>query len=220
MSQKPKIKNWEELINDGDNYGNANYTPIEKTIIESVKNKTVLKVQDSFLFSKNGDIKDPDHGPKLAKLIANFEPLKDITSLIVTHNQLGPEGVAILAKSPILKKIDYLHLGSNQLGDEGAKIIANSPLFSNVGFLNLECNKIEVEGAKALAESPYLKKVTSLNLVDNKIGDEGALTIANSPNFSNLTYLHLGGNRIKSKETKQAVKECKNLAKIETLKIF
>ncbi len=220
MTQKPKIKNWEELINDGDNYGDVNYTPLEKTIIESLKNKTVLKVQDSFLFSKNGDIKDPDHGPNLAKLISNFEPLKDVTSLIITHNQLGPEGVAILAESPILKKIDYLHLGSNQIGDEGAKIIANSPLFANVEFLNLECNKIQSEGAQALAESKYLTKVTSLNLVDNKLSDEGVLHIANSPNFSNLTYLHLGGNRIKLKETKQAVKECKNLSTVETLKIF
>lgn len=220
MTQKPKIKNWEELINDGDNYGDANYTPLEKTIVESIKNKTVLKIQDSFLFSKNGDIKDPDHGPNLARLLANFEPLKDVTSIIITHNQLGPEGVAILAESPIIKNIDYLHLGSNQLGDEGAKIIANSPLFANVEFLNLECNKIQPAGAKALAESKYLTKVTSLNLVDNKISDEGALCIANSPNFSNLTYLHLGGNRIKLKETKQAVRECKNLSKIETLKIF
>ena len=220
MTQKPKIKNWEELINDGGNYGNVDYTPMEKIIIESVKNKTVLKVQDSFLFSKNGDIKDPDHGLNLAKLIANFPPLKDVTSLIITHNKLGPEGLEIIANSPILKNIDYLHLGSNQLGDEGAKIVANSPLFANVEFLNLECNKIQAEGAKALAESKFLKKVTSLNLVDNNIRDEGALNISNSPNFSNLTYLHLGGNRIKSKETKQAGKESKNLTKIETLKIF
>ena len=41
MNRKEKLKNWEELINDGDNYGNANYTPIEKLIIESVKNKTI-----------------------------------------------------------------------------------------------------------------------------------------------------------------------------------
>ena len=159
MMQEPKIKNWEQLINDGDNYGDVNYSPIEKTIIESVKNKTVLKIQDSFLFSKNGDIEDSNHGPNLATLIANFEPLKEITSLIITHNQLGPKGVAILANSSILKKIEYLHLGSNQLGSEGANIIANSSLFANVEFLNLECNKIEPDGAKALAESKYLTKV-------------------------------------------------------------
>ena len=82
-----KIKNWEELVNDGANYGGveANYTPTEKILVESIKNKTVLKIQDGFLFSKTGEISDPDHVKNLAQLIAHFEPLKDINSFIITH---------------------------------------------------------------------------------------------------------------------------------------
>ncbi|NIQ02198.1 MAG: hypothetical protein GWM98_18865, partial [Nitrospinaceae bacterium] len=51
-------------------------------------------------------------------------PMKSISSMIITHNHLGPEGVKILTESKIIPQVEYLHLGSNGLGDEGAKIIA------------------------------------------------------------------------------------------------
>ncbi|MFQ5672918.1 MAG: hypothetical protein ACE5G9_07480 [Nitrospinales bacterium] len=215
-----KVKSWEELVNDGANYGNAEYSPTEKILVECIKNKTVLKIQDSFLFSKTGDIPDPDHGKKLAQEIARFEPLKNITSLIITHNALGAAGMKCLAESTILTQLKSLHLGSNKLGDEGVKILAEAPLFSGVEDLNLECNAIKAEGARALARSPHLTRLTHLNLVDNRIGDEGALAIAESPNFKNLVYLHLGGNRIKSEGAKQALRQSPNLPRLQTLKIF
>ena len=217
VTQKEKIKNWEELVNDGDNYGGTDYSPMEKLLIESIKNKNILKVQDSFLFSKSGE-QDPDHGKKLTDLIACFKPLKDITSLIITHNGLGPDAMETLSNSPLLNGIEYLHLGSNRLADEGAKIIAQSRQWEQVYYLNLECNSIGIEGAQALAESPFLKRLTSLNLVDNRMGDAGVLAIAQSPLVANLEYLHLGGNRLKDPRTKKTVKE--SLLHIPTLKIF
>lgn len=220
--QPRKVKSWEDLVNDGENYGikERALTPTEKIIVESVKDKKVLKIQDSFAFSKTGDVGGPDHGKQLAEIIANFEYLKGITSLIITHNHLGPEGVRILSESPYLTRIEYLHLGSNHLGDEGAKIVAGAKIFCNLRTLNLECNQIQAEGARALAASPYLGKLDYLNIVDNKVGDEGALAIADSDTLSHLTYLHLGGNRIRSDEAKKAVRESKKLARLETLKIF
>lgn len=222
MTTGKKTKNWEELINDGENYGDAEvqFTPIEKIIFESIKDKKLLKIQDSYAFSKTGHEKNSGHGKQLAELIANFEPLKEITSLILTHNDLGPEGIKVLVGSRVLPKVEYLHLGSNNLGNEGTKILAQSELFSQVKTLNLECNGITEEGIKALAASPWLTQLTSLNLVDNRIGDEGALAIANSDTLSNLTYLHLGGNRIKSEAVKTALRESKKLTKLETLKVF
>lgn len=213
--------NWEALVNDGENYGDTKgkLSPDEKIIFEAIKDNTVLKIQDSFLFTQRGPA-TAEHGEKLAALIANFEAIKKIKTLILTHNHIGPGGARILTESAFLPKVTYLHLGSNHLGDEGVKIIAQAEMFSEVKTLNLECNGITAEGAKALAQSPVFTKVTSLNMVDNRVGDEGALAIADSDALANLTYLHLGGNRIKSDEAKKALKESQKLTQLETLKVF
>ncbi len=224
MASPPKkLKNWEELINDGENYGDEgkDFSSFEKAVFESIKDQKVLKIQDSFLFVKTGhNAEDPDHPVVLAKMLAAFEPLNVITSIIITHNRFNAEALKILVASPIISNIDYLHLGSNNLGDEGAKIVAESPLFAKVHTLNLECNGIGAEGAKALANSKTLTEVTSLSMVDNRVGDEGALAIAQSDNLKNLTYLHLGGNRVKSEEAKQALRESPKLTQLKTLKVF
>ena len=69
-----KLKNWEELCNDGENYGNEgeNLSPKEKILFENIKDKKVLKIQDAYLFSKTGKIED-DHGKNLAKMIHQFQ---------------------------------------------------------------------------------------------------------------------------------------------------
>ncbi len=224
MSKPPnKIKNWEQLINDGENYGNegADFTPIQKVIFECIKEKKILKIQDSYIFAKTGhNAEDENHPIELAKLVADLEPVKTVTSLIITHNRLTAEALKILVESPYIDNIDYLHLGSNNLGDEGVKIIAQCPKFKKVETLNLECNGIGPEGGKLLASSNILTEVKSLSLVDNRLCEEGALAIANSDNLSNLTYLHLGGNRVKSEEVKQALRNSPKLTKLEKLKVF
>lgn len=221
-AQGKKIKSWEDLINDGENYGGrgAEFTPVQKALFECIRDKVVLKVQDRFVFTKLMDTENEGYPIELAKLIAGFEPLRKITSLIVTHNRLNAEALRIITESRVIGKIDYLHLGSNELGDEGAKVVAASPMFSEVRTLNLECNRIGPEGAKALAASPYLTQVQSLSMVDNRIGDEGAYAFAESDAFRNLTYLHLGGNRIQSEDAKRALRESPKLQKMEKLKIF
>ena len=216
-----KLKNWEELVNDGEQYGDIKsaLTGNQKIIFENIKDQKVLKLQDAYDFVKRGEV-TREHGIELARLIADFGLLKSIHTIIITHNNLGPEGIKILTMSSSLPKVEYLHLGSNNLGDEGLETIATCDLFSEVQTLNLEYNEITARGAKALATSPVLTKVTSLNLVDNKVGDEGALAIANSDNLSNLTYLHLGGNRVKSEEAKKALHESKKLTLLEKIKVF
>ena len=216
-----KLKNWEELVNDGEQYGDikSELTQNQKIIFENIKDQKVLKLQDAYAFIKKDDV-TREHGIKLARLIADFKLLKSIHTIIITHNNLGPEGIKIITTSSSLPKVEYLHLGSNSLGDEGIETIAVCDLFSEVQTLNLECNGITARGAKALATSPVLNKVTSLNLVDNKVGDEGALAIADSDTLSNLTYLHLGGNRVKSEEAKKALHESKKLTRLEKLKVF
>ena len=216
-----KLKNWEELVNDGEQYGDikSELTPNQKIIFENIKDQKVLKLQDAYAFVKRDEV-TREHGINLARLISDFELLNSIHTIIITHNNLGPEGIKILSASGSLPKVDYLHLGSNSLGDEGAESIATCDLFSEVKTLNLEQNGITERGAKALAASPMLTKLTSLNLVDNRVRDQGALAIADSDTFSNLTYLHLGGNQIKSEEAKKALRESKKLNRLEKLKVF
>ena len=76
MASPPKkLKNWEELINDGQNYGDEgkDFTPFEKAVFESIKDQKILKIQDSFLFVKTGhDAENPDHPVQLAKMLATF----------------------------------------------------------------------------------------------------------------------------------------------------
>ncbi|MGY8765938.1 MAG: hypothetical protein ACKVI5_03665, partial [Nitrospinaceae bacterium] len=203
-----KLKNWEELCNDGEQYGDikSDLTPEQKIIFESIKDQKVLKLQDAYLFIKREEV-TREHGIRLATIISDFKLLNSIRTIIVTHNNLGPEGIKILAASSSLPKVDYLHLGSNNLGDDGVETIAACDLFSEITTLNLENNGITERGAKALATSPVLTKLTSLNLVDNRVRDQGAFAIANSDNLSGLIYLHLGGNQIKSEDAKKALRE-------------
>ena len=216
-----KLKNWEELVNDGEQYGNptSELTEDQKAIFENIKDQKILKLQDAYAFVKRGEVTRA-HGINLAALVSDFKPLSSVHTIIITHNNLGPEGIKILAASSSLPKIDYLHLGSNNLGDEGVETLSSCDLFSEIQTLNLEQNGITERGAKALAESSALTKLTSLNLVDNRIGDQGALAIANSDTLSNLTYLHLGGNRIKNEETKKALRESEKLTQLKILKAF
>ena len=216
-----KLKGWEELVNDGEQYGDTNeeLTPNQKIIFENIKDQKVLKLQDAYAFVKREEV-TREHGINLSKIISNFELLHSIHTIIITHNNLGPEGIKIIAASKSLPKVEYLHLGSNNLGDEGVAIIANCDLFSEVKTLNLEQNGITAQGAQHIAISPILTKLTSLNLVDNAVGDQGGLAIADSNTLANLTYLHLGGNKIKSEEVKIALRESKKLSHLDKLKVF
>ena len=104
-----KLKNWEELCNDGENYAGKgeNLSPKEKILFENIKDKKVLKIQDAYLFSKTGKIEE-NHGCELAEMIAHFPFVKTISSMIITHNRLGPKGLQILTSSPVLPKVNYL----------------------------------------------------------------------------------------------------------------
>jgi len=221
MKKVEKLKNWEELVNDGEQYGDSTgeLTQDQKAVFENIKDQKILKLQDAYDFVKRDEVTRA-HGIKLATLVSDFEPLSLVHTIIITHNNLGPEGLKIIAASSSLPKVAYLHLGSNNLGDEGLEILASCDLFSEVKTLNLEQNGITERGAKALATSSALTQLTSLNLVDNRIGDQGALAVANSDTLSNLTYLHLGGNRIKSEAAKAALRESKKLTRLKTLKVF
>ena len=51
-----KLKNWEELVNDGEQYGDptSELTQEQKIIFENIKDQKVLKLQDAYDFVKKG----------------------------------------------------------------------------------------------------------------------------------------------------------------------
>ena len=65
-----KLKNWEELCNDGEQYGDikGDLTPEQKIIFESIKDQKVLKLQDAYLFIKREEV-TREHGIRLATII-------------------------------------------------------------------------------------------------------------------------------------------------------
>ena len=85
-----KLKNWEELINDGEQYGDikSELTQEQKIIFENIKDQKVLKLQDDYDFVKRDEV-TREHGINLAKIISDFELLNSIHTIIITHNNLG-----------------------------------------------------------------------------------------------------------------------------------
>ena len=85
MDQKGKIKSWEELVNDGGNYGGADFSPMEKLLIESIKNKTILVNGVSKSYAMTG------------WRIGYFAAPKDIASAVArlqSHTTSNPTSIA------------------------------------------------------------------------------------------------------------------------------
>ena len=61
MSKKPK--NWEELVNDGEQYGDitSELTPNQKIIFENIKDQKVLKLDSSFDYARSQILLSWDH---------------------------------------------------------------------------------------------------------------------------------------------------------------
>ena len=97
-----KLKNWEELVNDGEQYGNIKneLSPKQKIIFENIKDQKVLKLQDAYAFVKRDEV-TREHGINLARLIADFELLKSIHTIIITHNYYFTYAFAALASIPL-----------------------------------------------------------------------------------------------------------------------
>ena len=124
-----------------------------------------------------------------AKVIG--QSLKNLTSLNLWKNNIGPDGTEAIAS---LTNLNSLDLEDNNIGDDGARVIAQS--LKDLTSLNLGHNNLGAGGAKAIAQS--LKNLTSLYLWKNKIGPEGAKAIAS---LTNLESLHLWGNGIGTEGT-------------------
>ncbi len=135
--------------------------------------------------------------PKDLAALAASPHLRNLTTLDLCYNKLGPEGARALAASPHLRNLTTLDLWHNDLGAEGAQALAASPHLQHLTTLNLGLNDLGPEGARALAASPHLRNLTTLDLCYyNNIGPDGAQALARSPNLPNLTTLEFDRDTI------------------------
>lgn len=107
------------------------------------------------------------------RALAEAELLKQLRSLDLSGNNLGPHAGEVLAGSPFGANLQVLDLGHNRLGDEGALALANSTRLTNLLYLDLADNVIEDTGAEGLARSPALDGLIVLDLSGNIISEQG-----------------------------------------------
>ena len=91
--------------------------------------------------------------------------------LRINLKPIGDAGAKFLAEFSPLKNLTTLILYGAGIGDEGARSLAHSTTLANLTSLSLENNLVSDEGVKFLADSKTLSKLTTLNLYRNKIGN-------------------------------------------------
>ena len=105
--------------------------------------------------------------------------------LLLGHCGLHTEDVVRLANMPLMKEINSLNLSSNAVGPEGAIALAQSPHLKNLQELTFSGNPIGPEGAHAILTSPSLKQV-KLKMLNCSIGADAVLLALSSDNVGRL----------------------------------
>ncbi len=179
-------------------------------------------------------------GPGLGPLLADSPDLAKLSSLDVSDNDLGIDGVRALTASTRLGQLRELDLGGNDIGDDGASAVAHSAALAGLETLNVSGNSIADSGATALAEASS-SHLSSLDLSMNSIGESGAsalahthlpleslyllgceigtngvVLLAESTSLRKLTVLALTGNNL-GDEGAQALANSTTLAALTTL---
>lgn len=98
-------------------------------------------------------------------MIAQSQKFRNVTSLNLECNGIGPEGAKALATSPWLTKVDYFSLVDNRVGEEGALAIADSDNLASLTYLHLGGNRIKSEEAReAVRQSKKLVNLKTLKI--------------------------------------------------------
>jgi len=87
-----------------------------------------------------------------------------LTSLRLTYNRLGDEGLAALLASPQVAHLRDLDLQANALTDATVEVLASSPHLARLERLVLVANLLSAAGMRALAASPHLGALRELDV--------------------------------------------------------
>ncbi len=105
------------------------------------------------------------------------------------NDPLTAGDAAALAASPYLQGLSSLHLSWNSLGDEGVEALVRAPWLAGVAYLDLTENGLSDRSARILAESPSLSNLHTLVLDRNYLSPDAVAALTNSPNLRGLTRL-------------------------------
>jgi uncharacterized protein (TIGR02996 family) len=141
-------------------------------------------------------LSDDRVGPELVGHLADSRPLAGLTTLDLSANRLGTAGVRVLAGKTRLVSLKSLALGGNDIGPQGARALAESALLAGLTSLGLADNRLGNAGARSLANSRQAAGLVDLDLRSNGIGDAGALALANSPHLGEAVRLELSDNEV------------------------
>jgi Ran GTPase-activating protein (RanGAP) involved in mRNA processing and transport len=167
--------------------------------------------------SKNKEAKGQNRASEETEMIVRDNLSKDGKTLEMTAAYLKEYGAKDVANFEFLKDLTSLEFGTNLIGPAGAKYLAQSTVLTNLTSLNLFYNSIGNEGVKYIAVSDNLQSLQNLVLSDNNISDEGAIMLAKFlPLFPNLVRLDMRQNKIQE-GGKQALKDAQKLTDLKHL---
>ena len=98
----------------------------------------------------------------MRSLLPNQIILTGLTSLGLSENKLGDEGIKYLARAENLKELEILDLRNNNITDEGATAFSTSTNFPNIQKIELSDNKLTEIGENAM------KSFLILNLIHKR----------------------------------------------------
>jgi len=108
-----------------------------------------------------------------------------------------------------------LNISTNVIGDDGLRAIANAVqagAFRNLSKLTMRENQISADGGRAIAQVARWERLTELDVAENNLGDEGARVFAKAAKagaFPKLRYMNLSSNNVTSRGVKALADESK-----------
>lgn len=134
--------------------------------------------------------------PRAARELARLAGRRQLKSLDLKYNDLGPEGAEILfADAGSWEGLRSLDISANEIGDDGVRALAGAGL-PELRWLSVSSNdpknQLTADGAAALAEAKGLGRLETLHLFGHPLGAEGAAALIHSRSLRSLRVLNVG----------------------------
>jgi uncharacterized protein (TIGR02996 family) len=148
-----------------------------------------LDVGTDFVDYDSGYFTDPTIGTAGAGILAEAKFLERLTSLDVSHQRVGTEGLAALVAA--YPRLSELHARAVECAEIAPLNLEKGTMFDRV---DLRENAIKDEGARLLATAGRLSRLKWLELGTCEIGPEGLAHLTSAPFWNTLRHLDLGRN--------------------------
>ncbi len=97
--------------------------------------------------------------------------METLVALDLRANRLGPASAEALARANP-PRLTTLWLSANPIGDEGVRALARSPWMAQLRELNLDGTGMSDAGAEALLQSPHVDSIRKLICLKNELSEE------------------------------------------------